>query len=48
MNEPLAPFLEVGPEGLYCPALEARLRPDKTAAQADTLQTVAEIYGGRR
>jgi DNA ligase-1 len=34
VNEPLAPFLEVRPEGLYCPALEAALDPPVAAARA--------------
>ncbi len=34
MNEPLAPFLEVRPDGLYCPALEAFLDPPIAAARA--------------
>ena len=34
MTGPLAPFLEVRPDGLYCPALEASLDPPVTAARA--------------
>ena len=34
MNGPLAPFLDVRPEGLYCPALEAFLDPPVAAARA--------------
>jgi len=34
VNGPLAPFLEVRPEGLYCPALEASLDPPVAAARA--------------
>lgn len=34
MNGPLAPFLEVRPEGLYCPALEASLDPPVASPRA--------------
>jgi DNA ligase-1 len=34
VNEPLAPFLEVRPEGLYCPAVEAFLDPPAAATRA--------------
>ena len=34
MNEPLAPFLEVRPEGLYCPALEIAVDPALPARRA--------------
>jgi Cft2 family RNA processing exonuclease len=34
VNEPLAPFLEVRPEGLYCPALDAFLDPPVPASRA--------------
>ena len=34
MNEPLAPFLEVRPEGLYCPALEVAVDPPVAAPRA--------------
>ena len=34
MSETLAPFLEVRPEGLYCPALDAALDPPVAAARA--------------
>ena len=34
MNGPLSPFLEVRPDGLYCPALEASLDPPVAAARA--------------
>src|SRR5439155_9696720 len=33
-EEPLAPFLETGPEGLYCPAFEAAIDPPGPAARA--------------
>jgi DNA ligase-1 len=34
MDEPLAPFLEVRPDGLYCPALEAAVDPPLPARRA--------------
>ena len=34
MTGPLAPFLEVRPDGLYCPALEASLDPPVAVARA--------------
>ena len=34
MNEPLAPFLEIRPEGLYCPALEIAVDPSQPARRA--------------
>jgi DNA ligase-1 len=34
MNEPLAPFLEVRPEGLYCPAFDAAIDPPVAARRA--------------
>jgi Cft2 family RNA processing exonuclease len=34
MDEPLAPFLEVRPEGLYCPAFEAAVDPPLPARRA--------------
>lgn len=34
MNEPLAPFLEVRPEGLFCPAFDAAIDPPVAARRA--------------
>jgi DNA ligase-1 len=34
MDEPLAPFLEVRPDGLYCPAFEAAVDPQLPARRA--------------
>lgn len=34
MNEPLAPLLEVRPEGLYCPALDVAVDPPQPARRA--------------
>ena len=34
MNEPLAPFLEVRPEGLFCPAFDAAVDPPVAARRA--------------
>src|SRR4030095_5176833 len=34
MTEPLAPFLEVRPEGLYCPAFDAAIDPPVAARRA--------------
>ncbi len=34
MEDPLAPFVEVRPEGLYCPALEAWMDPPAPASRA--------------
>lgn len=34
MNEPLAPFLEIRPEGLYCPAFDASVDPPEAVARA--------------
>jgi DNA ligase-1 len=34
MNEPLAPFLEIRPEGLFCPAFDAALDPPAAVRRA--------------
>ena len=34
MNDPLGPFLEAGPHGLYCPAFDAAVDPPEAAARA--------------
>jgi DNA ligase-1 len=34
VTDPLAPFLETGPSGLYCPAFDAAIDPPEAAARA--------------